>query len=160
MLLPRRPLQPVLRNSGGVDIRLDRLREQVAIRPRCEPPLPSACRALGLSVGVVGKFSQPVTQHSQCDLPDEHDTRSAFSSYLSKSRLGRSCKEMWGEGFNWFLARVIREARLRVQGNLETVVEFLLRLRRPGRSRLDHWLRPRSAKLAHFLAGVNSLRAA
>src|SRR5260370_39361839 len=60
MLLPRRPLQPVLRNSGGVDIRLDRLREQVAIPPRCEPPLPSACRALGLSVGVVGKFSQPV----------------------------------------------------------------------------------------------------
>jgi len=63
MLLPRRPLQPVLRNSRGVDIRLDRLREQVAIPPRCEPPLLSACRALGLSVGVLGKFSQPVPQH-------------------------------------------------------------------------------------------------
>jgi hypothetical protein len=46
MLLPRRPLQPVLRNSRGVDIRLDRSREQVAILPRCEPPLLSACRAL------------------------------------------------------------------------------------------------------------------
>jgi len=158
MLLPRRPLQPVLRNSGGVDIRLDRLREQVAIPPRCEPPLPSACRALGLSVGVVGKFSQPVTQHSQCDLPDEHDTRSAFPSYLSKSRLGRSRKEIGGGGFNWFLARVIREARLRVQGNLETVVEFLLRLRRPGRSRVDHWLRPEPAKMAPFITGPDKKR--
>src|SRR5882762_5683866 len=69
----------------AVEIRLDRLREQAAIPPRCQPPLLSACRALGLSVGVLGKFSQPVPQPSQGDLRDEHDTRSAFPSYLSKS---------------------------------------------------------------------------
>jgi hypothetical protein len=48
-----------------------------------------------------------------------------------------------------FLARVIREACLRVQGNLETAVEFLPRPRRPGIS-LDHWLRPGPAKTDHF----------
>jgi hypothetical protein len=54
-----------------------------------------------------------------------------------------------------FLARVIREACLRVQGNLETAVEFLPCPRRPGLS-LDHWLRPGPAKTDHFFAGVNS----
>jgi hypothetical protein len=40
---------------------------------------------------------------------------------------------MCREGFQTgVLAGVIREARLRVQENLESVVEFLLRLRRPG----------------------------
>ena len=53
-----------------------------------------------------------------------------------------------------FLARVIRETSLRVQGNLETVVEFLPRPRRPGLS-LDHWLRPGPAKTDHFFVGVN-----
>jgi hypothetical protein len=55
-----------------------------------------------------------------------------------------------------FLARVIREACLRVQGNLETVVEFLLRLRRPGLSRVDHWLRPQPARMAPFIAGADT----
>jgi hypothetical protein len=59
---------------------------------------PERMQALGLSVGVVGKFSEPVTQHSQRNLPDEHDIRSAFPSYLSKSRLWRSSNEMCGEG--------------------------------------------------------------
>jgi hypothetical protein len=45
-------------------------------------------RPLGLSVGVVGKFSQPVILHSQDDLPDERDTPSAFPSYLSKVETG------------------------------------------------------------------------
>jgi hypothetical protein len=60
------------------------------------------------------------------------------------------------EGFNdstGFLARVIREACLRLQGDLETVVEFLPRLRRPGLSRVDHWLRPKSARMAPFITG-------
>jgi hypothetical protein len=56
-----------------------------------------------------------------------------------------------------FLARVIREACLRVQGNLETAVEFLPRPRRPGIS-LDHWLRPGPAKMDHFFPGVNTKR--
>ena len=42
-----------------------------------------------------------------------------------------------------------------VQGNLETVVEFLPRPRRPGLS-LDHWLRLGPAKTDHSFAGVNS----
>ena len=157
MLLPRHPLLPVLRNSRGVDIRLDRFERQVAIPPRCEPPLLSACRALGLSVGVVGKFSQPVTLHSQDDLPDERDTRSAFPSHLSKVDFGAFVRECVEKNSTGFLARVIREACLRVQGNLETVVEFLLRLRRPGLSRVDHWLRPQPARMAPFIAGADSL---
>jgi len=60
------------------------------------------------------------------------------------------------EGFQTgFLAGVIREACLRVQENLESVVEFLPRPRRPGFSRVDHWLRPGPAKTDHFFAGVN-----
>ena len=55
-----------------------------------------------------------------------------------------------------FLARFIREACLRVQGNLETVVEFLPRPRRPGLSRMDHWLRPTPAKTNHFFAGADN----
>jgi len=54
-----------------------------------------------------------------------------------------------------FLARVIREACLRVQGNLETVVKFLLRLRRPGLSRVDHWLWPQPARMAPFITGAD-----
>jgi len=64
---------------------------------------------------------------------------------------------MCREGFQTgFLARVIREACLRVQGNLETAVEFLLRLRRPGLSLVDHWLRPQPAKMAPFITGPDS----
>ncbi len=132
------------------------IERQVAIPPRCEPPLPSACRALGLSVGVVGKFSQPVTLHSQDDLPDERDTRSAFPSHLSKVDFGAFARECVEKNSAGFLARVIREACLRVQGNLETVVEFLLRLRRPGLSRVDHWLRPQPARMAPFIAGADT----
>jgi hypothetical protein len=44
------------------------------------------------------------------------------------------------------LARVIREASLRVQGNVETAVEYLLRLRHLGFSQMDHWLRPETAQ--------------
>jgi hypothetical protein len=54
------------------------------------------------------------------------------------------------------LARVIREAWLRVQGNLETAVEYLLRPRRPGLSGVVHWLRPEPAEMAPFITGINS----
>jgi hypothetical protein len=101
-LLPRHPLLPVLRKFPWRRYSSRPLERQVAIPPRCEPPLPSACRALGLSVGVVGKFSQPVTLHSQDDLPDERDTRSAFPSHLSKVDVWRFRKKMYGEAFNWF----------------------------------------------------------
>jgi hypothetical protein len=107
---------------------------------------------------VVGKFSQPVTLHSQDDLPDERDTRSAFPSHLSKVDFGAFARECVEKNSAGFLARVIREACLRVQGNLETVVEFLLRLRRPGLSRVDHWLRPQPARMAPFIAGTDTLK--
>jgi len=51
---------------------------------------------------------------------------------------------------------VIREACLRLQVNLETVVEFLLRLRRPGLSRVDRWLRPKPARMAPFITGPDT----
>ena len=101
------------------------IERQVAIPPRCEPPLPNACRALGLSIGVVVKFSQPVTPHSQNDLSDERDTRSAFPSDLSEVDFGALERECAEKNSTGFLARVIREACLRVQGNLETVVGML-----------------------------------
>ena len=104
---------------------------------------------------MIGKFSQPVTRHSQNDLPDECDTRSAFPSHLSKVDFGAFIRECVEKNSIDFLARVIRETCIRVQGNLETVVEFLLRLRRPGLSRVDHWLRPQPARMAHFFTGVN-----
>ena len=126
------------------------------IPPRCEPPLPNACKALWPERWSDWKFSQPVTQHSQNDLPDERDTRSAFPSHLSKVDFGAFVRECVEKNSIDFLARVIREACLRVQGNLETAVEFLLRPRRPGLS-LDHWLRPGPAKTDHFFAGVNTI---
>src|SRR6266478_8651579 len=130
--------------------------EDLRITVQNQQPSPSACRALGLSVGVVGKFSQPVTLHSQDDLPDERDTRWAFPSHLSKLDFGAFARECVEKNSTGFLARVIREACLRVQGNLETVVEFLLRLRRPGLSRVDHWLRPQPARMAPFIAGTDN----
>jgi hypothetical protein len=78
------------------------IERQVEIPPQCEPPLPERCRALGLSIGVVGKFSQPVILYSQDDLPDECDTRSAFPSPPEQGRLRRFRKGMCGEEFNWF----------------------------------------------------------
>lgn len=81
--------------------------------------------------------------------------RSAFPSHLSKVDFGAFVRECVEKNSIDFLARVIREACLRVQGNLETAVEFLLRPRRLGIS-LDHWLRPGPAKTDHFFAGVNS----
>ena len=95
-----------------------------------------------------------MTQHSQNDLPDERDTRSAFPSHRGKVDFGAFVRECVEKNSIDFLARVIREACLRVQGNLETAVKFLLRPRRPGIS-LDHWLRPEPAKTDHFFAGVN-----
>ena len=97
-----------------------------------------------------------MTLHSQDDLPDERDTRSAFPSHLSKVDFGAFVRECVEKNSTGFLARVIREACLRVQGNLETVVEFLLRLRRPGLSRVDHWLRPQPARMAPFIAGADT----
>ena len=97
-----------------------------------------------------------MTLHSQDDLPDERDTRSAFPSHLSKVDFGAFARECVEKNSAGFLARVIREACLRVQGNLETVVEFLLRLRRPGLSRVDHWLRPQPARMAPFIAGADT----
>jgi hypothetical protein len=57
-------------------------------------------------------------------LPDEHDTRSAFPSHLSKVDFGAFVRECVEKNSTGFLARVVREACLRVQGNLETAVEF------------------------------------
>jgi hypothetical protein len=74
---------------------------------------------------VVGKFSQSVILHSQDDLSDEHDTRSAFPSHLSKLDFGAFARECVEKNSTGFLAQVIREVCLRVQGNLETVVKFL-----------------------------------
>jgi hypothetical protein len=106
---------------------------------------------------VVGKFSQPVTLHSQDDLPDERDTRSAFPSHLSKVDFGAFVRECVEKNSTGFLARVIRETCLRVQGNLETFVEFLPRPRRPGLSGVDHWLRPQPARMAPFITGADTL---
>ena len=44
-----------------------------------------------------------------------------------------------------------------MQDNLETVVEFLLRLRRPGLSRVGDGLRPKSARMAPFITGPDTL---
>jgi hypothetical protein len=88
------------------------IERQVAIPPRCEPPLPNASRARGLSVGVVVKFSQPVTQHSQNDLPDERDTRSAFPYDLSEVDFGAFERECAEKNSSGLLARVIHEALL------------------------------------------------
>jgi len=155
MLLPRHPLLLVLRNSRGVDVRLDRLRGREQF-PRCEPPLPNACKALWPERWSDWKFSQLVTQHSQNDLPDERDTRSAFPSHLSKVDFGTFVKECVEKNSIDFVARVIREACLRVQGNLETAVKFLPRPRQRGLSLLDHWLRPIPAKMAPFIIGADS----
>jgi hypothetical protein len=46
MTLPRRPSEPVPRNSRGIDIRLDRLRKHLGIHPPCEPPLPERTQEL------------------------------------------------------------------------------------------------------------------
>ncbi len=70
--------------------------------------------------------------NSQNDLPDERDTPSAFPSHLSEADFGAFVRECVEKNSTGFLARVIREVCLRLQGNLETAVEFLLRLRRPG----------------------------
>jgi len=97
-----------------------------------------------------------VTQHSQNDLPDERDTRSAFPYELSGVDFGafeRECAEKNSTGFSHGL---YMKRCLCAQGNLETVVEFLPRPRRPGLS-LDHRLRPGPAKTDHFFAGVNRL---
>jgi hypothetical protein len=132
MLLSRHPLLLVLRNSRGVDVRLDRLRGRQQFLRAANRRCRTHARPFGLSVGVIGSSSQPVTQHSQNDLPDERDTRSAFPSHRSKVDFGAFVRECVEKNSIDFLARVIREACLRVQGNLETVVEFLLRPRRPG----------------------------
>jgi hypothetical protein len=61
---------------------------------------------------VVVKFSQPVTQHFQNDLPDERDTRSAFPHDLSEVDLGAFERECAEKNSTRFLARVIHEALL------------------------------------------------
>jgi hypothetical protein len=71
----RRYLSPTDREAGSNSSAL-----RTAARAHARP--------LGLSVGVVGKFSQPVILHSQDDLPDERDTPSAFPSHLSKVEIG------------------------------------------------------------------------
>ena len=61
---------------------------------------------------MVVKFSQPVTQNSQNDLPDERDTRSAFPSDLSEVDFGAFERECAEKNSTGFLARVIHEALL------------------------------------------------
>ena len=63
---------------------------------------------------------------------------------------------MWRRIQLVFSHGVIREACLRLQVNLETVVAFLLRLRRPGLSRVDRWLRPKPARMAPFITGPDT----
>ena len=58
------------------------------------------------------RFSQPVTQHSQNDLPDERNTRSAFPSDLSEVDFGAFERERAEKNSTGFLARLIHEALL------------------------------------------------
>jgi hypothetical protein len=44
----------------------------------------------------------------------------------------------------------------RSKTNLETAVEFLPRPRQRGLSLVDHWLRPKPAKMAPFFSGADS----
>jgi hypothetical protein len=41
--------------------------------------------------------------------------------------------------------------------NLETAVKFLPRPRQRGLSLVDHWLRPKSARMAPFITGPDTL---
>jgi hypothetical protein len=135
MLLPRRPSLPVLRNSRGARIRLDRLRKHVAIPARCEPPLPSARRALGLNVdprGVVGKFSQLVTHQSLKAATKSISVRHFPPTWARADSWRCRRARAWRKSRTSFLGRLIPEACAPVQDNLEAAVEFLLRLRRPG----------------------------
>ena len=55
--------------------------------------------------------------------------------------------------------RVLRKparGKTNLETAVETAVEFLLRLRRPGLSRVDHWLRPKPAKMAPFITGPDT----
>jgi hypothetical protein len=61
---------------------------------------------------VVVKVSQPVTQHSQNDLPNERDTRSAFPHDLSEEDFGAFERECAEKNSTGFLALVIHEALL------------------------------------------------
>ena len=61
---------------------------------------------------MVVKFSQPVTQHSHNDLPDERDTGSAFPSDLSEVDFGALERECAEKNSTGFLPRVIHEALL------------------------------------------------
>jgi len=81
MTLTRRPSEPILRNSRGVDIRLGHLNEQVAIPPPCEAPLPNARRNLVLSVDPSGLMRSCHSGHPaifKSDLSDEHDADRHF----------------------------------------------------------------------------------
>jgi hypothetical protein len=81
MTLPRRPSEPVLRNSRGVDIRLEHLSERVAIPPPCEAPLPNARRNLVLSVDPSELMRSCHSGHPaifKSDLSDEHDADRHF----------------------------------------------------------------------------------
>src|SRR4029077_2255519 len=50
----------------------------------------------------------------------------------------------------------IRNAQVDSKSNLETAVKFLLPLRRPGLSRVAHWLRPKPARMAPSIAGPDT----
>jgi hypothetical protein len=86
MILPRRPFQPVLRNSGCVEICPDRLSEQVTIVPRCGLPLPDTRE----SRPECDPWEWSEKPHSwylpQSGSPDKHDADPAFPSCLSQSR--------------------------------------------------------------------------
>jgi hypothetical protein len=90
----------------------------------------------------------------------DHNTDSAFPSCLSQSRpLGTVVEEMRGENLNiGYLGRVIREACLSMQDNLESAVEFLPRPRQQGLSLVARWFRPIPAEMAPSFTGPDNWR--
>jgi hypothetical protein len=81
-----------------------------------------------------------------------------FPPRLSKNRTLGALVALEKDSTLVFLARVIREARVRVQDNLETAVEFLPPSSTTGVSLLDPWLRPRAAKMAPLFTGDDTYR--
>src|SRR5271167_215389 len=136
MIVPRRPFQPVLRNSRCVAICLDRWSEQVTIPPRCGLPFPNT-QASWPERDPWEWLEKPHSWYLATSkwFLDKHDTDPAFPSCLSQSRpMALSYSNGWRRMKNWLSRTLIREACLRAQDNLETAVKFLPRPRQPGLS--------------------------
>lgn len=94
------------------------------------------------------KSHSPISRQPQSGSPDERDTSPAFPSCLSKSRpLALFAPQVRGGKFQVVISHgFIREARVRVQDNLETAVQYSLRPRQQGLSLVVHWLRPKTGE--------------